>query len=83
MNGESRDDTITYRWILCWRNLYDGGSVIGVTKLVGSAPVEYKDLEKREKQWQVNHTRDYIPWILQLELSWVRPDMTMTKQRDH
>ena len=42
MNGEGRDDTITYRWILCWRNLYDGGSVMGVNAFV-LASAGYKD----------------------------------------
>ena len=55
MNGEGRDDTITYRWILCWRNLYDGGSAVGVNAFV-LASAGYKDLDKREKQRQVNHT---------------------------
>jgi hypothetical protein len=45
----------SYRWILCWQNLYDGGSVIGMNAFV-LARAGYKGFEKREKFGQVNHT---------------------------
>jgi hypothetical protein len=71
MNGEGRDDTITYRWILCWRNLYDGGSVIGVNKFGWFSTSGVQRLREDRKAMTSESYQGYVPWILQLELSWL------------